>query len=135
MADDSSPDRADVASLAAHYFAQARERAAREGAPSELVADVAELADLNARTAALRAEIAADAEPGPNADGMAIAGRYERGALLLDLSAASTEILARVAGDPEAAELWPRLVETYPPYQTYLARTDRQIPVMILEPR
>jgi F420H(2)-dependent quinone reductase len=30
---------------------------------------------------------------------------------------------------------WPRLVEIYPPYQTYIAHTDRQIPVMILEPR
>ncbi|HEY2689862.1 MAG TPA: hypothetical protein VGJ50_15575 [Streptosporangiaceae bacterium] len=106
MTDDSSPDRADVASLAAHYLARARERAAREGAPSELVADVAELADLNARTEALRAEIAADAKRGPDADGMTIVGRYERGARLLDLSAASSEVLARVAGDPEAAELW-----------------------------
>jgi hypothetical protein len=106
VTDDSSPERADAASLAAHYFARARERAAREGAPAELIADVAELADLNARTEALAAEIAADAEPGPDAVGTGIASRYERGARLLDLSAASTEVLARVAGEPEAAELW-----------------------------
>jgi hypothetical protein len=33
------------------------------------------------------------------------------------------------------AELWPRLTETYPPFKTYVTRTDREFPVMILEPR
>ena len=42
---------------------------------------------------------------------------------------------ARQATRAEAAELWPRLFETYPPFQTYVSRTDRELPVMILEPR
>src|SRR5438876_9825685 len=41
---------------------------------------------------------------------------------------------ARQATREEAAELWPRLFETYPPFKTYVTRTDRQFPVMILEP-
>lgn len=43
------------------------------------------------------------------------------------------EMEARVADDAERAELWPRLVEMYADYDDYQARTDRQIPVVILE--
>ena len=41
----------------------------------------------------------------------------------------------RMLTPEEAAELWPRLVETYPPFKTYVTRTERELPVMILEPR
>jgi len=44
------------------------------------------------------------------------------------------EMDARVADAVERAELWPRLVEMYDDYDDYQARTDRQIPVVILEP-
>ena len=42
---------------------------------------------------------------------------------------------ARVATDDEKAALWPRLVAMYRSYDDYQARTDRDIPVVILSPR
>ena len=42
---------------------------------------------------------------------------------------------ARVADPGERARLWPRAVETYGGYQGYQERTDREIPLVILEPR
>ena len=44
-------------------------------------------------------------------------------------------VRARVASPAEKAELWPRLVDMYADYDTYQAWTDREIPVVILEPR
>ena len=41
---------------------------------------------------------------------------------------------ARVASAEEKAALWPRLVAMYPDYADYQARTEREIPVVILEP-
>jgi F420H(2)-dependent quinone reductase len=46
-----------------------------------------------------------------------------------------TDRVARRASDAEKAALWPRLVAIYPDYADYQARTDRNIPVMILSPR
>ena len=45
------------------------------------------------------------------------------------------DMVARRASDAEKAVLWPRLVGIYPDYDDYQARTDRNIPVMILSPR
>ena len=45
------------------------------------------------------------------------------------------DMLARRASASEKAALWPRLVAIYPDYDDYQARTDRDIPVMILSPR
>ncbi len=42
---------------------------------------------------------------------------------------------ARRASDEEKAKLWPKLLEVYPDYDDYQARTERNIPVMILSPR
>jgi deazaflavin-dependent oxidoreductase (nitroreductase family) len=42
---------------------------------------------------------------------------------------------ARTASPEEKAALWPRLVAMYRDYDDYQARTDRDIPVVILEPR
>lgn len=53
----------------------------------------------------------------------------------VDVRGGRRRVRARQATRDEVAELWPRLVETYPPFQTYVARTDRELPVMILEPR
>ncbi len=44
-------------------------------------------------------------------------------------------VRARVASAAEKAELWPRLVDMYADYDTYQTWTDREIPVVILEPR
>ena len=41
---------------------------------------------------------------------------------------------ARIAGDAERAELWPRLVQLYADFDTYAAWTDRVIPVVICSP-
>ena len=45
------------------------------------------------------------------------------------------EMSARRASDAEKAQLWPRLLAIYPDYADYQARTERNIPVMILSPR
>jgi F420H(2)-dependent quinone reductase len=42
---------------------------------------------------------------------------------------------ARRAGKEEKAALWPKLVAMYKSYDDYQARTERDIPVVILEPR
>lgn len=42
---------------------------------------------------------------------------------------------ARRANTEEKAALWPRLCALYPDYADYQARTERDIPVMLLEPR
>ena len=44
-------------------------------------------------------------------------------------------VRARVAGPTERAELWPRLVEVYADFAAYQSWTEREIPVMVLEPR
>jgi deazaflavin-dependent oxidoreductase (nitroreductase family) len=41
---------------------------------------------------------------------------------------------ARTAGAAERAKLWPMMVGIYGPYEKYQAMTDRQIPVVVLEP-
>ncbi len=42
---------------------------------------------------------------------------------------------ARVVAPDEKAQLWPRLVELYADFATYQTVTDREIPVVVLEPR
>ena len=44
-------------------------------------------------------------------------------------------VRARVADAEERARLWPLLVEHYPAFANYQARTEREIPVVILSPR
>ncbi|HQU25952.1 MAG TPA: nitroreductase/quinone reductase family protein [Acidimicrobiales bacterium] len=41
---------------------------------------------------------------------------------------------ARVADPDEAAELWPRVVARYAPYEGYRRRAARPIPLVVLEP-
>jgi len=41
---------------------------------------------------------------------------------------------AREVGSEEKASLWPLIVEAYPPYDEYQARTDRNIPVFVCDP-
>lgn len=40
---------------------------------------------------------------------------------------------ARVATPEEKPEMWARMAEVWPDYDAYQARTDRQIPVVVLE--
>ena len=41
---------------------------------------------------------------------------------------------ARVAGTDERGDLWAQMVSIYGPYDDYKAKTEREIPVVILEP-
>lgn len=41
---------------------------------------------------------------------------------------------AREVSPDEKARLWPTIVEAYPPYDEYQARTDRDIPVFVCDP-
>jgi deazaflavin-dependent oxidoreductase (nitroreductase family) len=41
---------------------------------------------------------------------------------------------AREVGPDEKAKLWPVIVDAYPPYDEYQARTDRDIPVFVCDP-
>jgi deazaflavin-dependent oxidoreductase (nitroreductase family) len=41
---------------------------------------------------------------------------------------------ARVAGPDEKARLWPMMTGIWPAYDDYQSRTDRDIPVVLLEP-
>jgi F420H(2)-dependent quinone reductase len=42
---------------------------------------------------------------------------------------------ARVASAKERERLWPAVVELYSGYRDYQERTDREIPLVVLEPR
>jgi deazaflavin-dependent oxidoreductase (nitroreductase family) len=44
-------------------------------------------------------------------------------------------VRARAADAAERADLWPRLVELYADFAKYAAWTEREIPVVVLEPR
>lgn len=46
----------------------------------------------------------------------------------------TTTMLARTATGEERSEWWPKIVAAYPGYSTYESRTDREIPVVFLEP-
>lgn len=43
-------------------------------------------------------------------------------------------MVAKVADGIERAQLWPKLVELYPDYDSYQSWTDRVIPVVVLAP-
>ncbi len=43
-------------------------------------------------------------------------------------------VRARIADPTERAALWPKLVELYADFDTYQAWTEREIPVVVLEP-
>lgn len=45
-----------------------------------------------------------------------------------------TRMVARTATAEERSRWWPRIVEAYDGYSTYQSRTDREIPVVFLEP-
>jgi deazaflavin-dependent oxidoreductase (nitroreductase family) len=44
-------------------------------------------------------------------------------------------VTARTAGPEERAELWPKLLDLYADFATYDAWTEREIPVVVLQPR
>lgn len=44
-------------------------------------------------------------------------------------------VRAREATSTERGRLWPELEEVWPDYATYREKTDREIPILLLEPR
>ena len=44
-------------------------------------------------------------------------------------------VRARIASSEERARLWPKVVESYGGYADYQRRTEREIPLVVLEPR
>ena len=46
----------------------------------------------------------------------------------------SSTARASTAGPEERSNWWPRIVESHSPYASYQARTDREIPVVFLDP-
>jgi deazaflavin-dependent oxidoreductase (nitroreductase family) len=52
----------------------------------------------------------------------------------LTMAGKTRPMTARVASSEEKAELWPRVLEAYKGYGQYQKRTDRDIPLVILEP-
>lgn len=44
-------------------------------------------------------------------------------------------VTARVANATERKRLWPKVVDTYSGYDGYQKRTDREIPLVVLDPR
>jgi len=53
----------------------------------------------------------------------------------VEIATSRRRLRARRASDEEKAKLWPRLVAMYRDYDDYQARTDRNIPVVVLGPR
>jgi deazaflavin-dependent oxidoreductase (nitroreductase family) len=53
----------------------------------------------------------------------------------LTISGTRRPMRARVASAQEKAELWPRVVAAYKAYDGYRKRTEREIPLVICEPR
>jgi deazaflavin-dependent oxidoreductase (nitroreductase family) len=53
----------------------------------------------------------------------------------LGMQGTTRPMRARTATDDERAELWPKIIRAYRGYEAYQRRTDRQIPIVIVEPR
>lgn len=53
----------------------------------------------------------------------------------VQIGAERRSVRARVASGPERERLWPEAVRTYSGYAGYQQRTEREIPLVILEPR
>jgi deazaflavin-dependent oxidoreductase (nitroreductase family) len=52
----------------------------------------------------------------------------------IEIGKEEREMTARCATEEERAVLWPRLIEMYRGFDGYQARTERDIPVVILSP-
>jgi deazaflavin-dependent oxidoreductase (nitroreductase family) len=52
----------------------------------------------------------------------------------LTMNGRSQSMRARTASADERAELWPKVIAAYKGYGQYQERTDREIPLVILEP-
>ena len=53
----------------------------------------------------------------------------------VQLGTRKVPVTARVATDAERKRLWPKVVKAYSGYEGYQRRTERKIPLVMLEPR
>lgn len=53
----------------------------------------------------------------------------------ITMDGATKPMRARIASAEERAELWPRVTSSYKGYADYQTKTEREIPLVILEPR
>ena len=53
----------------------------------------------------------------------------------VEIDGRSAPMRARVADAAERADLWPRIVADHANYGSYQAKTEREIPVVVLDPR
>jgi F420H(2)-dependent quinone reductase len=53
----------------------------------------------------------------------------------IQIGSSRRDVHARVADPAERERLWPKVVDVYAGYEDYQRRTDREIPLVILEPR
>jgi deazaflavin-dependent oxidoreductase (nitroreductase family) len=53
----------------------------------------------------------------------------------ITMDGADRQMVARTADAAEKAELWPRITGEYKGYAGYQTKTDREIPVVLLDPR
>jgi deazaflavin-dependent oxidoreductase (nitroreductase family) len=53
----------------------------------------------------------------------------------IQVKGAKIPVYARTASPEEKAELWPIMTKEWPDYDEYQTKTDRDIPVVVLEPR
>jgi deazaflavin-dependent oxidoreductase (nitroreductase family) len=56
-------------------------------------------------------------------------------AVVVQVRADTFAAVARTAGEDERPPLWRMMVSIHPRYETYQARTGKELPVVILEPR
>jgi hypothetical protein len=54
--------------------------------------------------------------------------------VLAQVGGSQLALRARTASPEERAILWPRVVDAYDAYARYSGRTEREIPIVILEP-
>ena len=52
----------------------------------------------------------------------------------VEVGSSRVPVQARMATEAERTEYWPRLLEIYPSYGIYQERTERVLPVVVLEP-
>lgn len=101
---------------------------------------------VGARSAAKRTSPLAYVADGENLVLVASKGGYERNPAWFHNLRANPEttvqvgsqrraVRAHVADAEERARLWPKAVATYSGYRGYQERTEREIPLVILEPR
>ena len=53
----------------------------------------------------------------------------------LQVGSESIEVEARTASGEERTQLWREVVRAYDQYRVYQSRTDREIPIVILDPK